>query len=457
MQLPHDPTAAPPQEELGAWHEKAAHGVSSNALADSERERLGHAFLVGSDLGAGKKIRSVLSMLTLFYLIQSTEPHLRTFYATSHPNEATKVTFDIDFNFNDDKHRAAWLAVSSSSAPPSPDSLLRLFLRDLADFLTRRGLALTFERIAVSSAHAADKISFHIVLLDYWVSGPDRAEFYGRSKNHRPTGLIMTDLSLGKWVPCLDVSLGTKFRHLRTLHSTKRNQQRWLEKVTHLDNISFFDEDDDFAAFLGHTWTYVPEDCNVQMEVPVAGHKRTHEDQLRPRTPNKKSTRTNSPRGMELFRLLGLAGTFENITELDTDRVAFPSTLAVFRAKKVEGVRCPFCTKTHHDNGHFFPVRIYEGELRVSAIHCFAGQTCPGAPHLPFDKELYAKAAAAFVAGAGSGPDEAQASGGSCSLVALVGDKHRDTRTKIRDAVCAKKVEPAPGKVWAVAGSTLAE
>lgn len=425
------------ERELGPWRRHPDEsGVSSNALADADRERMGHRLLLGFDNGAGKMIRSASTMNTVYNFLVSCGWEERNLYATSHPDEPTKLSFDLEYEHAKEKHREVWKRVAGERRP-TPEEFLRLFLRDFELFISDRGLELHWARLAVSKAHDGEiKISFHLISLDFFVEGRDREAFYGRSRNNRPWGLIPNDKHLGKWCPCLDISLGTNYRHLRTLYSTKNGQRRWLEVVTELDGIQFFSDPDPFRTFAAHTWTDVPDDCSTKLEVPVTG-KRPAGAAPAPRRGNR------SERGVELFRLLGLEESFNNIKEVEVDRSKYPSTIAAFSAKMVV-TPCPWCNKKEtHDNHFFFPIRIAFGEMRVSAFNCNGHDTCRGCQDLAFIQDRYQAARGAWAAA------RATALGEDASLPIPVAA--REARSVVRDTVVKLKIHNDPGRVWATA------
>lgn len=447
--LPYDPSEKPPAGSMGAWYDgpcPVTH-IKSNARADTDRANMGHEYLIGHDLSptnGSKKIRSVMKMHNVFLLIRSTPEKFRNLYATSHPNEPTKLAFDLEYEHSKEKHQDVWKKITCSDDPPTPEEFLGEFLDDLNSFLVDRAHHLKSERVAVSQAHDGSvKISFHVVLLDFWIDGPNRGDFYGKKKDNKYSGVIPQDKHLGKWIPCLDISLGTPYRHFRTLHSTKMNQNRHLLKVTELAGRTFFDSEDDFETFLAHTWTYCPKnDEAVQIVVPMTGQKRASPETSTSATTPARSCKT--ARGLELFRLLGLHDKFRNITELEVDRTKFPSTLATFRARLLAGP-CPWCSKADgHANNFFFPVQVKIGELCVSAHRSYADGTCPGCPKLPFDQEAYTKALHDFEKGVNS-----SAPSGLYNI--SIGDALRDARQAVRSAVVKMKLHDDPGEVWSTA------
>ena len=86
-------------------------------------------------------------------------------------------------------------------------------------------------KVAVTPAHkynadgALTKISFHVVLLQYYLSdGEARTQFYG------PGGVLAQDPDMGPLTPSIvDTSVRTAFRHERVVHATKADDpSRWF-------------------------------------------------------------------------------------------------------------------------------------------------------------------------------------------------------------------------------------
>ena len=158
--------------------------ITSNALAVGRMRLLGHRFLVGWDyLGRDskpvKRVTSVASLADFFYFIMSREPAERWAYATSVPDDgATYGLLEIDFEPRDEAHAAAWKAAEGvDAATVTPGVLLAAVLRRWNGFASRRGYPpLDCNKVAVTPAHkynadgALTKISFHVVLLQYYLA-----------------------------------------------------------------------------------------------------------------------------------------------------------------------------------------------------------------------------------------------------------------------------------------------
>ena len=120
-----DPSKKPAAGDMGPWRDhsvvKGELVITSNMMAENDRDELKHTLFAGRDTATGgKKVCSVATALVLLALVWSAPPALRTFYGRSHAKEKTKLALDVEYEFDNEKHNAAWRARYPDQVKRSP-------------------------------------------------------------------------------------------------------------------------------------------------------------------------------------------------------------------------------------------------------------------------------------------------------------------------------------------------
>ena len=425
---------------MSKWFTTSENGITSNQFATEAKQSLDHELLIGCDnnykhadgtIVKGKKIASIADIAAFLAYLRTKQPEERTFYATSDPDKPTTLFLDVEYEYDDPAFKEAWRQAYPGGQPPPPtrpEALWAVLGPGLQQFIATQGHTLDFSRVALSEAHSPKKISFHVNCLDFFVSGDHRPSFYaegGPLRSHPVLGLLAPKIIDSK-------AGGGRFRHMRTLWSTKEGENRHLKPIKKMDlpdgTTHYFYWVNDFAKTLrAHTWTCIPPDCTqLQCPVSLAPVKK------RPRGGGSSMAPAPNELCGYMIDLFGLQEAFDKtkLAPIPFEREGNCSGgVALFRARQKQDGICPWCpsgTKAHQNNFLFSIYKYAGAEWHMSAYHTNGG-TC-GPRNVCVDAE-------ALKAGQTSFEDRAEKA-------------KIDARVAVRNAVRARGIFNDPTDVW---------